>query len=100
MSNKLDPVQARHFVWPELGPNCLKRLSADDASRQLGVAFGKVNVISKERVNYDFTKFLFLHCLRLRDTKGSTCLLRHILTENLGMCQYVVCITGNTTFKK
>ena len=26
--------QARCFVWPDLGPNCLQRLSADDTSRQ------------------------------------------------------------------
>ena len=30
MSNSLDPDQARHFVGPELGPNCLERLSSDD----------------------------------------------------------------------
>ena len=29
MSNSLDPDQARHFVRPDLGPNCLQRLSAD-----------------------------------------------------------------------
>ena len=34
MSNSLDPDQARHFVGPDLGPNCLHRLSADDFSRQ------------------------------------------------------------------
>ena len=34
MSNSLDPDQARHFVVPDLGPNCLPRLSADDNSRQ------------------------------------------------------------------
>ena len=34
MSNSLDPDQARHFVWPDLGLNCLQRLSADDTSRQ------------------------------------------------------------------
>ena len=28
--NNLDPDQARHFVVPDLGPNCLQRLSADD----------------------------------------------------------------------
>ena len=27
-SNSLDPDQARPFVGPDLGPNCLKRLSA------------------------------------------------------------------------
>ena len=40
MSNSLDPDQARHFVGPDLenvgpdlGPNFLQRLSADDTSR-------------------------------------------------------------------
>ena len=30
MSNSLVPDQARHFVGPDLDPNCLQRLSADD----------------------------------------------------------------------
>ena len=30
MSNSFDPDQARHFVRPNLGPNCLQRLSGDD----------------------------------------------------------------------
>ena len=30
MSNSLDPDQAQHFVGPDLGPNFLQRLSADD----------------------------------------------------------------------
>ena len=34
MSNSLDPDQAQHFVGPDLGPNCLQRLSADDTNRQ------------------------------------------------------------------
>ena len=34
MSNILDPDQARQLVGPDLGPNCLQRLSADDTSRQ------------------------------------------------------------------
>ena len=33
VSNSLDPDQARHFVWPDLGPNCLLRLLTDDTSR-------------------------------------------------------------------
>ena len=33
VSNSLDPDQTR-FVWPDLGPNCLQRLSADNTSRQ------------------------------------------------------------------
>ena len=35
MTNSLvDPDQAPHFVGPDLGPNCLQRLSADYTSRQ------------------------------------------------------------------
>ena len=33
VSKRLDPDQARSFVGPDLGPNCLQRLSADDKSR-------------------------------------------------------------------
>ena len=29
MSNSFDPDQAQHLVLPDLGPNCLQRLSAD-----------------------------------------------------------------------
>ena len=32
--NSLDPDQARHFVRPDLGTNCLQKLSADDTSKQ------------------------------------------------------------------
>ena len=34
MSNNLDLDQAQHFVRPDLGSNCLQRLSADDTSKQ------------------------------------------------------------------
>ena len=29
VSNNLDPDQVRHFVGPDLGPDCLQRLLAD-----------------------------------------------------------------------
>ena len=32
--NGLDPDQDRRYVGPDLGPNCLQILSADDNSRQ------------------------------------------------------------------
>ena len=35
VSNSLDPDQARHFVGPDLGPKCFKRLSADKAGKEL-----------------------------------------------------------------
>ena len=34
VSNSLDPDQARHFVGPDLDPNCLEKLSAEDTSMQ------------------------------------------------------------------
>ena len=33
ISNSLDPDQDRQNVCPDLGPNCLQKLSADDKSR-------------------------------------------------------------------
>ena len=30
VSDRLDPDQAQHSVGPDLGPNCLRRTSADD----------------------------------------------------------------------
>ena len=38
VSNILDPDQARSFVRPDLGPNCLQKLSAEDTSRQRGLS--------------------------------------------------------------
>ena len=35
MPKSLDPDQARHFVGPDLGSNCLQRLSADIAGKEL-----------------------------------------------------------------
>ena len=35
VSKSLDPDQARHFVRPDLGPNCLQRLSADITGKEL-----------------------------------------------------------------
>ena len=34
VSDSLDPGQDRHSVGPDLGPNCLQRLSADDKSHR------------------------------------------------------------------
>ena len=35
LSNSLDPDQARHFVVPDLGQNCLQRLSANIVDKEL-----------------------------------------------------------------
>ena len=34
VSNSLDPDQARHFVGPDLGSNCLQRLTVDNTGRE------------------------------------------------------------------
>ena len=34
VSNGFNPDQARFFVGPDLGPDCLQRISADDTSRE------------------------------------------------------------------
>ena len=41
MSNILDPDQDRHTLCPDLAPNCLQRLSADNKS-----------VVDQKRVNF------------------------------------------------
>ena len=33
LSNSSEPDQARHFVWPDLGPNCLLRSTEEETSR-------------------------------------------------------------------
>ena len=43
MSNKLDPDQDRHSVGPDLGPNCLQRLSGCQQTIKVAT--------NKERVN-------------------------------------------------
>ena len=44
MSNNLDPDQARQNVGPDLGSDCLQRLSAD------GTGWERVNVINQSNV--------------------------------------------------
>ena len=48
MSNSLDPYQARRLVGPDLGPNCLSRLSADDTGRQ------RVKTATHRKVLFEF----------------------------------------------
>ena len=43
MSNGLDQDQDRLFVCPDLGPNCLQRLSSDGTSRY------RVQALSKQQ---------------------------------------------------
>ena len=50
-SNSLDPDLVRHFIAPDLGPNCLQRLLADNTFQFL---FAKKNGLS----GLEFTKYL------------------------------------------
>ena len=45
MSNGLDADQDRHFVGPDLGPNCLQWLSAVKNVEELSCPNIKVNMI-------------------------------------------------------
>ena len=45
MSHSLDPDQARHFVRPELGQNCLLWLTADVTSRQRVIALDTISTL-------------------------------------------------------
>ena len=58
MSNNLDPDQDRHFVGPDLDPNCLQRLSADNK-----VAARKEKVITRNRRQFE-VRHDKLSCLR------------------------------------
>ena len=53
MSNSLDPDQARRFVGPDLGPNCLPRLSADDTGRQRVNEYRDIHIL----ICMDFPEF-------------------------------------------
>ena len=52
MSNSLDPDQALHFVRPDLDPNCLQRLSADDTLITNRQRVNKVIVLYVEVYKY------------------------------------------------
>ena len=56
VSNSLDPDQARHYVRPDLVPNCLQRLSADVTSKQ-----------RDERMFTSFVLFIYLGHFVLAD---------------------------------
>ena len=71
MSNSLDLDQDRHFVGPDLGPNCLQRLSNLDnklqqARKELGIFFSCIylldtseNQIFKYLINLLIQSFLY-----------------------------------------
>ena len=67
---QFDPDQAQHFIGPDLGPNCLQRLSADDTRRQ---KVGQLIPNKKPCCNaIDLTCFLFMHLLNLSKSTFKT----------------------------
>ena len=56
MSNSLDPDQDRRSVGPDLGPNCLNRLSTDSTSREIvNCHFGCIRFNMSIYGNYQIT---------------------------------------------
>ena len=58
MSNSLDPDQARQNVRPDLGPNCLQRLSADDTSRLRVKIINEAKELVLEVIDLDLNKIM------------------------------------------
>ena len=50
--NSFDPDRARHLVGPDLYPNCLQRLSADDTSRLRVKATGALSCSQYHRYEW------------------------------------------------
>ena len=57
MSNSLDLDQAQRFVGPDLGQNCLQRLSADDKTPHNSPLMGKELIRYSHAVHTDDSDF-------------------------------------------
>ena len=76
MSNSLDPDQARHFVGPDLGPNCLQRLSADNKSPLAGIELNTEQLLDttfwlKHWLKSVSIGFNFFHLVKVLATANS-----------------------------
>ena len=56
MSNSLDPDQARCFVRPALGPNCLQRFSADREMTKIATSGERVNAKACKTKKHNLNK--------------------------------------------
>ena len=65
VSTSLDPGQARRLVGPDLGPNCLQRLSADDISRQIVRCLSETMQFHKMHVEHAEIRSV---CLSIKST--------------------------------
>ena len=58
MSISLNPDQAQHFVGPDLGPNCLQRLSTEDTSIGKGTGILAHRIRISEILPWDRKSYL------------------------------------------
>ena len=80
MSNSLHPDQARQFVGPDLGSNCLQRLSADDTS-------------SHSRIWYiSLTQYSYSHKEAHGETKLFSGFCWHLMVYLLCRLQHLHCM--------
>ena len=71
MSNSLDPDQDRRFVGPDLGPNCLQRLSAEDKNLELSFSMYEKLKIAYLVRKCPFTRYSRDNCFKkLNQDKG------------------------------
>ena len=71
VSNSLHPDQARHFVGPDLGPNCLQRLLADNKSHPKGAELNTkqlVDTLAKTLAKVNFIWLQFFHLAKVLAT--------------------------------
>ena len=64
VSNSLEPDQAQPYVGPDLGPNCLQRLSKDDRDKELSLLIPKYSLLSIPRISRDWAKYVELSVVR------------------------------------
>ena len=93
VSNSLDPDQARHFVWPDLGQNCLQRLSADIVGQELNTK-QLVDTFWLKLISFDSFS-IWLKCwLQQILSQGKPCLSKYVITGII--CLEEMC--GQTTW--
>ena len=113
VSNSLDPDQAQHFVGPDLGPNCLQRLSAVSRQQKLALAGKELN--TKQLVDTTFWLkpwlklisfhshffFIWLKCWLLQIlSQGKPCLIDSIILCFPGVSNFVPDMFGRQSLSE
>ena len=79
MANSWDPDQARRFVGPDLGPNCLSRLSADDTGRQRVKEDYLPSLLASKAFRYRVCFFFFFFSFLFYIRNASSCLIQNTM---------------------